>query len=130
MNTLIVILICAVTVLALIMGGILAVHVTNMKRGFVTASAAIRKMEVERLLFRGKAREAKAKAMQWTREEPRNPAAYLIQAKAAFQLGELVEAKRLLEEMVDFAPESEFSARHYLNRIRESLEKSKPRAVE
>jgi hypothetical protein len=119
-----------IAALVLILGGILAHFLGMARRGRSAAGLLLRRTDVEELLCAGNAIEAKIAATAWCRSQPRNPAAYLILAKANFQLGELVESKRVLEELIVFSPESEFSARPYLDRIQQSLGKSRPRAVE
>jgi predicted Zn-dependent protease len=116
--------------LVFILGGMLA-HISAMsKRGKSVSAVVFKKSDIEDLLADGNASSARTSASAWLRAQPKNPTAYLLLAKANFQLGELVETKRLLEELIAFSPESKFAARPYLDRIEESLEKRRPRAVE
>ena len=100
------------------------------RRGKSATGVQFKRGEIEELLATGKTAAARTEASRWRRAQPRNPAAYLLLAKAHFQLGELIETKRVLEELLEFSPDSEFAAKPYLARIKQSLEKSRPRAVE
>jgi tetratricopeptide (TPR) repeat protein len=130
MQTLLVILIALVAILTLVLGGILAHFLAMAKKGKSAAGIVLKRSDIEDLLFAGDAASARTAASAWRRAQPKNPAAYLLLARAYFQLGELVETKRILDELLDFSPESEFSARPYLERIKETLERNRPRAVE
>jgi hypothetical protein len=116
--------------LVLILGAMLGHFSAMSKRGKSISAVVFKKSDIEDLLAEGSALSARATASAWLRAQPRNPTAYLLLAKANFQLGELVETKRILEELVEFSPDSKFAARPYLERIEESLEKRRPRAVE
>ena len=130
MQFLLTILAFLLAVLVFILGGMLAHFIAMSKKGKSVAAVVFKKSDIEDLLAEGKTSSARTEASAWLRAQPRNPTAYLLLAKANFQLGELVETKRILEELIEFSPDSKFVARPYLERIEESLEKRRPRAVE
>jgi hypothetical protein len=130
MQSLKMILLVLLGLLVLIMGSILAYFLEMAKRGKSAAGFQIKRDDIEDLLFIGKAAAARTEASRWRRAQPRNPAAYLLLAKAHFQLKELVETKGVLEELIEFSPESEFAARPYLERVEQSLVKNRPRVVD
>ena len=110
MQSLLVVLTWLIAALVVILAGLLAHFVSMARRGRSAAGLLINKYNVEELLCTGNAMEARVAAIAWQRAQPRNPAAYLLLAKANFQLGQLVETKRVLEELIEFSPESEYSA--------------------
>lgn len=130
MQFLLAILAVLLLALVLILGGMLRHFVAMSRRGRSAAGVVFKNSDVEDLLFAGDATSARTAAGAWLRAQPKNPTAYLLLAKANFQLGELVETKRILDELVAFSPESEFAAKPYRERIERSLATSKPRAVE
>ena len=130
MESLLIALAWLIAALVLVMAGLLAHFVAMARRGRSAAGLLMKRSNVEELLYAGNSIEARIAATAWLRAQPRNPAAYLMLARANFQLGELVETKRILEVLIEFSPDSEYSARPYLERIKDSLGKSRPRAVE
>ena len=130
MESLLIVLAWLIAALVFVMAGLLAHFVAMARRGRSAAGLLLKRSNVEELLYAGNSIEAKIAATAWLRVQPRNPAAYLALARANFQAGELVETKRILEELIEFSPDSEYSARPYLERIKDSLGKSRPRAVE
>jgi len=130
MELLLTILAVLLAALVLILGAMLA-HISAMsKKGKSVSAVVYKKSDIEDLLAEGKTLSARTAASDWLRAQPRNATAYLLLAKANFQLGELVETKRILEELIEFSPDSKFAARPYLERVEESLGKRRPRAVE
>ena len=130
MQFLLTIIAILLAVLVLILGSMLAHFAAMSKRGKSVSAVVFKKSDIEDLLAEGNASSARNAASAWLRAQPKNPTAYLLLAKATFQLGELVETKRILEELIEFSPDSMFEARPYLERIEESLERRRPRAVE
>ena len=130
MQVLLSVLTILVGILVLILFAMLTHFWAMAKRGKSAAGVFLKRSDVEDLLFAGKTASARSAATAWQKTQPRNPEAFMLLAKAHFQLGELVEAKRILEELIAFSPESDFDAKKYLERIQQSLEKSRPRAVE
>jgi len=116
--------------LVFILGSMLAHFAAMSKRGKSVSAVVFKKSDIEDLLAEGNTSAAQNAARAWRGAQPKNTTAYLLLAKATFQLGELVETKRILEELIEFSPDSKFAARPYLERIEESLVKSRPRAVE
>lgn len=130
MELLLTILAFLLAALVLVLGAMLA-HISAMsKKGKSVSTVVYKRSDIEDLLAEGKTSSARNAASDWLRTQPRNATAYLLLAKANFQLGELVETKRILEELIEFSPESKFAARPYLERIEELLGKRRPRAVE
>jgi tetratricopeptide (TPR) repeat protein len=130
MQALLTIIAFLLAALVFILGGMLMHFAAMSKRGKSVSTVVFKKSDIEDLLAAGNASSARSAANSWLRAQPRNTTAYLLLAKANFQLGELVETKRILEELIEFSPDSKFVARPYLDRIEESLEKRRPRAVE
>ena len=110
--------------------GILFVFISLKQKGKSTAGVQLKKGDIEDLLSRGNTKDARVAAGAWKRAQPRNTAAYQLLAKAHFQLQEYVECKRVLEELIAFAPEFEFSSRPYLERIEKELKDNRPRIVD
>ncbi|MFT3896269.1 MAG: hypothetical protein QM719_00985 [Thermomonas sp.] len=130
MQLLLGILAVLLAILILILAGMLSHFFAMAKRGKSAAGVTLKKSDIEELLFTGKTSQARGAASAWRKAQPKNPAAYLLLAKANFQLGDLVETKRVLEELLEFSPESSFAVEPYLERIKELLEKNRPRAVD
>ena len=130
MEFLLTILAVLLAALVFLLGGVLAHFTAMSKKGKSVSAVVFKKSDIEDLLAEGNTSAARTAASAWLRAQPRSPTAYLLLAKANFQLGELVETKRLLDELIAFSPDSEFAARPYLKRVEESLEKRRPRAVE
>lgn len=130
MNLLLILLTFWVAILAIFVGGIYKHMIILSRKGQSATGLHFKKAEIEELLATRKTLSAKNVAMKWRQEQPRNPTAYLLLAQALFQLGDLIETKRVREELIEFSPESEFTAQKYLDRIQKSLKNTRPRAIE
>jgi hypothetical protein len=127
-------LIFALTVVASILTisvvGILFTFISMSRKGKAASGVHFKKGDIEDLLSNGSTNEARIAASAWKRGQPRNTTAYQLLAKAHFQLHEYVECKAVLDELITFAPEFEFSYRPYFERIEEELKKGRPRIVD
>jgi cytochrome c-type biogenesis protein CcmH/NrfG len=127
---LLLVLVVVVGVLVIVLAGIFA-HLAAMKRQTKSATGVhLKKSDVAELLAEGKPKSAKLEAIEWLKEQPKNPEACMLLAKAHFQLNEMVEAKSVLQNLLEFAPDMEFYARPYLERIESSIKSTRPRAVD
>ena len=130
MEFLLVTLIIVVAALVVVLGSVMK-HITLMsKQGKSATAVHFKSAEIEDLLAKGMTTAARNAAIEWRFSRPRSTSANMLLAKAHFQLGELVEAKIVLEELVEFSPDQEFAARSFLHRIAQSLRKQLPRVVE
>jgi len=87
-----------------------------------------RKSEIENLLYSGKAMEAKSCALKWLALQPRNPHALWLLAQAHYDLGELVETKKILLTL----PLHQFSysmVMEWLERLESEIKQSGPQEV-
>jgi hypothetical protein len=130
MEALTVALIVVLSALTLVLFAFLMTYIDAIKRGRSTAGVVLKKNDIEELLSKGKSEAAKKAASEWMRRESMNTSAYMLLIKAEFRLGKYIEAKKAIEELVEFAPEFEFSTRTYTTRINEKLKNSRPRAVD
>jgi predicted Zn-dependent protease len=130
MQILTVILIVVLSALTLVLLGILMTFISAHKRVQSTSGFQLKKNDIEELLAKGNAASAQKAAVEWIRREPKNTTAFMLLAKSSFRLGEYVEAKKAIEELVEFAPEFEFPTRWYSARIKDKLKESRPRSVE
>ena len=130
METLLFVLIVVVSLLTLTLIGVFFTFASMSRKGKATSGVHFKKGDIEDLLSSGNAKDARTSASAWRRKQPFNTAAYQLLARAHFQLKEYVECKRVLEELIDFAPEFEFSSRSYLDRIEKELKDNRPRIVD
>jgi hypothetical protein len=130
MGILLFVLIVVVSALTLAMFGLLFTFVQMSRKGKTTSGVHFKKGDIEDLLSSGNTEAARADASIWRRQQPRNTTAYQLLARAHFQLKEYVECKRVLEELIDFAPELEFWSQPYLARIEKELKGNRPRIVD
>lgn len=100
------------------------------RKGQSVAGVHFRKGDIEQLLAQGKPAAARDAALKWKAKEPCNTTACMLLIKAQFRLQAYVEAKAVIEELVNLAPEFEFQTRNYLSRINEALSNHRPHAVE
>ncbi|MDO8292320.1 MAG: tetratricopeptide repeat protein [Gallionella sp.] len=85
--------------------------------------------ELENLLASGQAIAAKFAAIEWLARQPNQAQGHWLLAKAHYQLGELVEAKKVFQALVKIAPDWEFSVNPWLERIESEIQASGPRVV-
>jgi cytochrome c-type biogenesis protein CcmH/NrfG len=85
--------------------------------------------ELEQLLSSGQAREAKFGAIEWIARQPRHAQGHWVLAKAHYELGELIEAKKVFQTLLKISPDWEFSINPWLARIEEEIQASGPRVV-
>jgi hypothetical protein len=130
MQTLTLILIVVLSALTLVLLALLGTFISATKRGKSVSGVLIRENDIEELLSKGHETAARKAAAEWTRREPRNTTAFMLLAKAEFRLGKYIEAKKVIEELIEFAPEFEFSTRSYSARINENLKNGRPRSVD
>jgi hypothetical protein len=100
------------------------------RKGKTTSGVHFKKGDIEDLLSSGNTEAARADASIWRRQQPRNATAYQLLAKAHFQLKEYVECKRVLDGLLDFAPELDLFSRPYLAMIEKELKGNRPRIVD
>lgn len=84
--------------------------------------------ELETLLSQGSAREAKFAAVEWLSRRPKHPHCHWYLAKAHFQLGEFVEAKRVFQTLMKISPDWETAVTPWLERVDQEIQ-SGPRIV-
>ncbi len=84
--------------------------------------------ELETLLSQGSSREAKFAAIEWLARRPKHPNCHPYLAKAHFQLGEFVEAKRVFQTLMKIAPDWENAVTPWLERVDREIQ-SGPRIV-
>lgn len=123
-------LIVVVSALTLAVFAVLFTFVQMSRKGKATSGVHFKKGDIEDLLSSGNTEAARADASIWRSQQPRNATAYQLLAKAHFQLKEYVECKRVLDELLDFAPEFDLFSRPYLARIEKELKGNRPRIVD
>lgn len=84
--------------------------------------------ELETLLSQGSAREAKFAAIEWIARQPKQPHCHWYLAKAHYQLGEFVEARRVFQTLMRIAPDWENAVGPWLDRVDKELQ-SGPKIV-
>jgi hypothetical protein len=130
MQILLFVLTVVVSILTIALLGLFFTFLSLSRKGKSTSGVHFKTGDIEDLLASGSTKDARTAASAWKREQPRNTAAYQLLAKAHFQLQEYVECKRVLEELIEFAPEFEFSSRPYLERVETELKNNRPRVVD
>lgn len=88
-----------------------------------------RQTELESLLSQGSARAAKFGALEWVSAEPKQPYAHWLLAKAHYQLGEYIDAKKSFQTVVSLSPDWESTVLPWLEKVAAEI-KNGPRVVE
>lgn len=78
------------------------------KEGRSKSRSQAKSSELDELLASGQSKAAKLTAMEWVAAQPFKPEAHWALAKAHYQLGELSEAKQVLNSLLKFAPEEHY----------------------
>jgi uncharacterized membrane protein YcjF (UPF0283 family) len=86
--------------------------------------------ELEDLLSTGQGHAAKAAALSWVASQPKRKEAHWALAKAHHQLGELSEAKAVLNGLLEFAPDEHFHVTPWLELLDSEFAKKRPTRVE
>ena len=84
--------------------------------------------ELESLLSQGSAQAAKFAATEWLSRRPKHPHGHWYLAKAHFQLGEFVEAKRAFQTLMKISPDWENAVTPWLERVDREIQAG-PRIV-
>lgn len=109
---------------------IIAVNLVAMARDAVTMRRSeFRRVEMESLLASGQSRAAKASALDWIVEQPHSAEAHWALAKAHAQLGELTEAKQVLDDLRRLAPDEDYRIEAWLDRLDSEFQERRPRPV-
>jgi hypothetical protein len=84
--------------------------------------------ELESLLSQGSAQAAKFAATEWLARRPKHPHCHWYLAKAHFQLGEFVEAKRVFQTLMKISPDWEAAVTPWIERTDREIQAG-PRIV-
>ena len=84
--------------------------------------------ELESLLSQGSAQAAKFAATEWLARRPKHPHCHWYLAKAHFQLGGFVEAKRVFQTLMKISPDWENAVTPWLERVDQEIQAG-PRIV-
>ncbi|KFN50320.1 tetratricopeptide repeat protein [Arenimonas composti] len=109
---------------------VIAVNVVGMAREVRTMRRSeFRRAEMETLLASGHSRAAKSSALDWIVEQPHSAEAHWALAKAHAQLGELTEAKQVLDDLRRLAPDEDYRIDAWLDRLDSEFQERRPRPV-
>ncbi len=106
------------------------VFITGINKSLSDRKNDFARSELDDLLATGKAREVKYTALEWLVREPRRTDAFWALAKAHHQLGELTDAKRVLQELLKISPDQEYQVHSWLALIEQDFIGKKPKAVD
>ena len=106
------------------------IFISVIKRNMHDRHNDFTRSEQDNLLAAGKAREVKYTALDWLVREPRRTDAFWALAKAHHQLGELTDAKRVLQELLKISPDQEYQVHSWLALIEQDFIGKKPKAVD
>jgi|GEM_PF-2483361 len=87
-----------------------------------------RQNELEGLLSQGAAKEAKFAAIEWVAAQPKQPYAHWFLARAHYQLGEFVHAKKEFQMVNSVSPDWESVIQPWLEKVDAEI-KSGPKIV-
>lgn len=107
-----------------------SIFISVIKRNMRDRHNDFTRSELDDLLATGKAREVKYTALDWLVREPKRADAFWALAKAHHQLGELTDAKRVLQELLKISPDQEYQVSSWLALIEQDFMGKKPKAVE
>ncbi|SEK79158.1 Tetratricopeptide repeat-containing protein [Pseudoxanthomonas sp. GM95] len=109
---------------------ILVVNVVSvMKENRNSRRGDLKEVELEDLLASGQSKAAKFAATEWISLEPRRPEAHWALAKAHYQLGELAEAKQVLNGLMKIAPEEDYRVDAWLELVETEFTERRPKPV-
>jgi tetratricopeptide (TPR) repeat protein len=109
---------------------ILVVNVVSvMRENRSSRRGDLRETELDDLLASGQSKAAKFSAIEWIALEPRRPEAHWALAKAHYQLGELAEAKQVLNELLKIAPEEDYRVDAWLELLETEFSERRPKPV-
>ncbi|AER55877.1 hypothetical protein DSC_06130 [Pseudoxanthomonas spadix BD-a59] len=109
---------------------ILVVNVVSvMRENRSSRRGDLRETELDDLLASGQSKAAKFSATEWIALEPRRPEAHWALAKAHYQLGELAEAKQVLNELLKIAPEEDYRVDAWLELLETEFSERRPKPV-
>ncbi len=109
---------------------ILVVNVISvMRENRSSRRGDLRETELADLLASGQSKAAKFNAKEWIALEPRRPEAHWALAKAHYQLGELAEAKQVLNELLKIAPEEDYRVDAWLELLETEFSERRPKPV-
>jgi thioredoxin-like negative regulator of GroEL len=83
--------------------------------------------ELEELLSSGQSQAAKFTALEWVASQPRRAEAHWALAKAHFQLGELSDAKQVLNGLLKIAPEERYRVDTWLELLETEFSEKRPK---
>jgi uncharacterized membrane protein YcjF (UPF0283 family) len=109
---------------------ILVVNVVGvMRESRSSRRGDLKEIELEDLLASGQSKAAKFAATEWITLEPRRPEAHWALAKAHYQLGELAEAKQVLNGLMKIAPEEDYRVDAWLELVETEFSERRPKPV-
>ncbi len=109
----------------------LAVNMISvMKENRRNNSSQSKQAELDDLLASGQSKAAKFTAMEWVTAQPRRAEAHWALAKAHYHLGELSEAKQVLEGLLKVAPEEHYRVDAWLDLLENEFAQKRPKPVE
>jgi tetratricopeptide (TPR) repeat protein len=80
-----------------------------------------RQTELEDLLVKGDAIAVKSSALDWIANQPGEPYAHWFLAKAYYQLGEMIEAKKTFNHLLSISPDWKTAITPWLERIENEI---------
>ena len=104
--------------------------VSVMRENRRSNSNQLKEVELEDLLAFGQNKAAKFTAMEWVAEQPRRPEAHWALARAHYQLGELSEAKQVLNGLLKVAPEEHYRVDAWLGLLEDEFAQKRPKSVD
>lgn len=109
---------------------VLAVNMLDaIKEGRGNSRSQSKSSELDELLASGQSKAAKFAAMEWVAAQPLRPEAHWALAKAHHQLGELSEAKMVLNGLLKFAPEEHYRVDAWLELLETEFSEMRPKPV-
>jgi len=119
---------CALGILAAFV--MMVVNATGaMKENLRGARFQARNVEVEQLLASGRSLAAKSAALDWLKSEPHRVEAHWALARAHYQLGELSEAKQVVNAVLTIAPEEHYRVNDWLDLLDAQFSQRRPKPV-
>jgi tetratricopeptide (TPR) repeat protein len=108
----------------------LAVNMLDaIKEGRINNRSQSKSSELDELLASGQSKAAKFTALEWVAAQPLKPEAHWALAKAHYQLGELSEAKQVLNGLLKFAPEEHYRVGAWLELLETEFSERRPKPV-
>lgn len=123
-------LLAVAVVLVLIFAFVAFTLISVIKENIRDRRNDLTRSDLDDLLASGKAKDAKYTALEWLTREPRRADAFWALAKAHHQLGELTDAKRVLQELLTISPDQDYLVKSWLALIEQDFTEKKPRAVD